>query len=136
MKFAFWEKAWYYDYNHRFPESPWKPCKFIGLADHQGDQFTYKVWTITDLATEKWEGGRDLTRDIVIPRLSNNPPQRQTFSPLNLTMLCSLNPVNNAINERLANHGAKPTGSTRPTTPRDRTTTGGPKRNHESGRLV
>ena len=74
LKFAFWEKAWYYDYNHRFPESPWKPCKFIGLADHQGDQFTYKVWTITDLATEKWEGGRDLTRDIVIPRLSNKPP--------------------------------------------------------------
>jgi len=74
LKFAFWEKAWYYDYNHRFPESPWKPCKFIGLADHQGDQFTYKVWTITDLATEKWEGGRDLTRDIVIPRLSNTPP--------------------------------------------------------------
>ena len=74
MKFAFWEKAWYYDYNHRFPESPWKPCRFVGFAEHQGDQFTYKVWTISDTKTESWEKGRELTRDIVIPRLGNTPP--------------------------------------------------------------
>jgi len=70
LKFAFWEKAWCCNCNHRFPESPWKPCKFISPADHQGDQFTCKVWTISNLATETWEGGRESTRDIVIPRLS------------------------------------------------------------------
>ena len=81
LRFAFWDKAWYYEYNAKFPENPWKPCRVVGFADHQGDQFTYKIWTV-DLATEAWEKGRELTRDIVIPRTSGEPPSTTMQSPL------------------------------------------------------
>ena len=40
------------------------------VADHQGDQFTYKIWTVDK--DDNWEDGRELTRYIVIPRLSNH----------------------------------------------------------------
>ena len=40
------------------------------FADHQGDQFTYKIWTADK--DDHWEDGKELTRDIVIPRISNH----------------------------------------------------------------
>ena len=38
LKFTFWQKAWYYEYNGKFPSSPWKPWCVIIFADHQGFQ--------------------------------------------------------------------------------------------------
>ena len=72
LKFTIWKKACYYYYNHNFPNSPWKPCRVVMFADHQGDQFTYKIWTVYD--DDIWEKGKDLTRDIVIPRVSGHKP--------------------------------------------------------------
>ena len=42
------------------------------FADHQGDLFTYKIWTVDKY--DNWEDGRELTWDIVIPRVSNHKP--------------------------------------------------------------
>ena len=50
------------------------------FADHQGDQFTYKIWTVDK--DDNWEDGRELTRDIVITRICNHKPP--VMSLLNL----------------------------------------------------
>ena len=50
------------------------------FADHQGDQFTYKIWTVDK--DYNWEDGRDLTRDIVIPRISNHKPPAMSLLTL------------------------------------------------------
>ena len=42
------------------------------FADHQGNQFTYKIWTVDK--DDNWEYSRELTRDIVIPRVGNHKP--------------------------------------------------------------
>ena len=70
LKFTFWKKAWYYEYNGKFPLSPWKPCRVIMFAYHQGDQFTYSIWIVDK--DDNWEDGRELTWGIVIPRISNH----------------------------------------------------------------
>jgi hypothetical protein len=76
FRFQFWQKAWYYEPSSKFPESPWRPCRVLFPAPKSGDEFTYKVWTITDLKLETWEDGRELTRDVVIPRKDSeeSPP--------------------------------------------------------------
>ena len=80
LKFTFWQKSWYYEYNGKFPSSPWKPCCVIMFSDHQGNQFTYNIWT-TD-KDDNWEDGREITRDIVIPRVINNEPPSMFFLTL------------------------------------------------------
>ena len=80
LKFTFWQKAWYYEYNGKFPPSPWKPCRVIMFADHQGDQFTYKIWTVDK--DDNWEDSRELTRDIVIPIISYHEPPAMSFITL------------------------------------------------------
>ena len=40
------------------------------FADHQGDQFTYKIWKVDKY--DNWEDDREITQDIVIPRVSNH----------------------------------------------------------------
>ena len=40
------------------------------FADHQGDQFTYTIWTVDK--DDNWEDGRELTRYIVIPIIGNH----------------------------------------------------------------
>ena len=77
LKFNFWQKAWYYECNGKLPSIPWKPCRVIMFSDHQGDQFTYKIWTVDK--DDNWEDGRELTRDIVIPRISNHAPPAISF---------------------------------------------------------
>ena len=67
LKFTLWHKSWYYEYNNKFPKIPWKTCRVVGFANHQGNQFTYKVWTVCD--DDDWTDVRELTRDIFIPRV-------------------------------------------------------------------
>ena len=42
------------------------------FADHQGDQFTYKIWIVDK--DDNREDSRELTLDIVIPIISNHEP--------------------------------------------------------------
>ena len=57
------------------------------FADHQGNQFTHKVSTVYD--DDNWERDKDLTQDIVIPRVSShNRPA---------TLLRSLTEFNNNL---------------------------------------
>ena len=42
------------------------------FSDHQGDQFTYNIWTV-DYDNNR-EKGKDLTWDIVIIRVSGHEP--------------------------------------------------------------
>ena len=42
------------------------------FADHQGNQCTYNIWTVDKY--DNWENGREITWDIVIPRISNHKP--------------------------------------------------------------
>ena len=50
------------------------------FADQQGDQFTYKIWKVDK--DDNWEYGRELTRDIVIPRISNHEPPAMSLITL------------------------------------------------------
>ena len=72
LKFTFWKNNWYYEYNGKLPSSSWKPCHVIMFTDHQGDQFTYNIWTVDK--DDSWLDDRELTWDIVIPRLSDHKP--------------------------------------------------------------
>ena len=50
------------------------------FADHQGDQFTYNIWTVDK--DDNWEDGREITQYIVIPRISNHKPPSMSFLTL------------------------------------------------------
>ena len=50
------------------------------FADHQGDQFTYKIWTVDK--DDNWEDSRELNRDIVIPIISYHEPPAMSFITL------------------------------------------------------
>ena len=50
------------------------------FADHQGDQFTYNIWTLYD--DNNWENDKELTRNIVIPRVSGHGPPATLLSSL------------------------------------------------------
>ena len=50
------------------------------FADHHGDQFTYNIWTVDKY--DNWEDDSDLTRDSVIPTISNHdPPAMSLITP-------------------------------------------------------
>ena len=71
LKFTFWQKAWYHDYNGNFPSSPWKPYCVIIFAYHQGGQLTYKIWIVDK--NDIWEDIRELTLDILLlTKVSNH----------------------------------------------------------------
>ena len=49
------------------------PFRVVTFDEHQGNQFTYNIWTLDD--DDNWEKGKELTLDIVITRVSgHNPP--------------------------------------------------------------
>ena len=72
FRFAFWQPVWYFESNAKFPEPPFKPARFIGIAWDHGDPFTYHVWTEVD---GSWKQGRDLVRNILKPRVVTNDEQ-------------------------------------------------------------
>ena len=80
LKFNFWQKSWYYEYNHKFPNSPWKPSRVVMFADHQGDQFSYNIWTVDD--DENREKGKELTWYILITRVSGPEPSATSLQSL------------------------------------------------------
>ena len=80
LKFTFWKKSWYYEYNHKFTNIPWKPCRVVMFADHQGDQFSYNIWTVDD--DENREKGKELTWYILITRVSGPEPSATSLQSL------------------------------------------------------
>ena len=64
FRFSFWQEIKYFEPTAKFPETRWKPGRFLGIAWDSGDAFTFKVWTEKD----GWTKGRELTRNIVRAR--------------------------------------------------------------------
>ena len=75
FRFSFWQEIEYFEPTAKFPESRWCKGRFLGIAWHSGDDFTFKIWTEPD--GKGWKGGRELVRNIVRARKKSEDEVKQ-----------------------------------------------------------
>ena len=83
FRFSFFEPVWYYEPTAKYPEPNFLPGRFVGIAWHHGDAFTYRIWTCPK---GHHSGGQELIRNIVKSRVDDgdygkNSPVELEFDP-------------------------------------------------------